>query len=266
MDLELTGKRALVTGGSRGIGKAVARQLATEGAAVAIVARDEQALAAAARELSAETGGTVVWAGVDTAQDASVRTMVAEVVEQLGGLDILVNCAASPGGGGPPPKLEEIDDPTFFDDVNVKVMGYLRCAREAAPHLREHGWGRIINISGLGARRTGSTVGSMRNVAVAALTKSLSDELGPDGINVTVVHPAMTWTERMPGVVAGRAEASGKSEEEILAQLAAGNVLGRIITAEEVADVVTFLASPRSVAVNGDAVPVGGGIPKAIYY
>ena len=110
------------------------------------------------------------------------------------------------------------------------------------------GWGRIVNVSGLAARQTGSVVGSVRNVAVAALTKNLADELGPSGVNVTVVHPGPTVTERVPPV-----DASGVS-------------IGRLVTAAEVADVIVFLCSPRSVAVNGDAIAVGGGARGAIHY
>lgn len=266
MDLELNGKRALVTGGSRGIGLAIARQLALEGARVALAARDQSHLASAALMLAAETGAEVATFQVDTAEDASVAVMVRGVVERLGGLDILVNAAAKPGGQAPPPKLAEITDEVFFSDVNVKVMGYLRCAREAAPHMIAGGWGRIINISGLAARQTGSTVGSIRNVAVAALTKSLADELGPHGINVTVIHPGLTRTEKTAPLVAARAAASGATPEAVEQRLAANTLIGRIVDAEEVAYVAAFLASPRSVAITGDPIAAGGGVKGPIHY
>jgi NAD(P)-dependent dehydrogenase (short-subunit alcohol dehydrogenase family) len=184
----------------------------------------------------------------------------------LGGLDVLVNCAAQPGGQGVPPKLDEIDDEVFWSDINVKVVGYLRCIREAVPHLVARGGGRIVNISGLAARSTGSTVGSMRNVAVAAMTKNLADELGPRGISVVVVHPALTRTEKTPGVIRALAERQGVAESEIDRRFNQGNVLGRMISADEVASVVAFLASPRAIAINGDAVAAGGGIRGAIHY
>jgi NAD(P)-dependent dehydrogenase (short-subunit alcohol dehydrogenase family) len=132
--------------------------------------------------------------------------------------------------------------------------------------MKARGWGRIINVSGLAARQTGSPFGSIRNVAVAAMTKNLADELGPHGINVTVVHPGMTVTERTPGLLAEWAEALGVTAAEAEARVAAGISIGRIVTAEEIADVVTFLASPRSVAVTGDAVAVGGGTRGPIHY
>src|SRR5207248_4906760 len=169
-----------------------------EGVAVAIVARSEAALDSTAGELRDETRGTVIPITANTGSDESVHDMVAEAARQLGHIDILVNCAATPGGQAPPPKLAEITNEAFFDDMNVKVMGYLRCAREVAPHMIKQGWGRIINISGLAARSAGTTIGSMRNVAVVALTKNLADELGPQGINVTVVHPGLTRTEQTP--------------------------------------------------------------------
>jgi NAD(P)-dependent dehydrogenase (short-subunit alcohol dehydrogenase family) len=266
MDLRLDGKRALVTGGSRGIGKAIALALAREGANVAIAARTADPLQAAATDLSARSGRRVVPIAADTGDDASVKMLIAGTVEALGGLDILVNCAARPMGQSAPPRLAEVTDAVFYDDVNVKVMGYLRTAREAAPVMAAQGWGRIINVSGLGARQTGSIVGSMRNVAVAALTKNLADELGPKGINVTVVHPGLTRTEATAGVTQRLAAAAGGSPAEIEARWGANVSIGRIVDAEEVADVVAFLASPRSVAINGDAIACGGGGRGSIHY
>jgi NAD(P)-dependent dehydrogenase (short-subunit alcohol dehydrogenase family) len=266
MDLQLIGKRALVTGGSKGIGKAIARQLALEGVDVVISARGAEELSATAAELAAETGRKVVGVSADTSDDASVKALVEATVAILGGLDILVNSAAKPGGQAPPPKLAEVTDAIFYDDVDVKVMGYLRTAREAAPHMAAAGWGRIINVSGLAARQTGSIVGSIRNVAVAALTKNLADELGPKGINVTVVHPGLTRTEKTGPLVAARASAAGVSTAEIEARFSANVAIGRIVEAAEVADIVAFLASPRAVAINGDAIACGGGTRGAIHY
>jgi NAD(P)-dependent dehydrogenase (short-subunit alcohol dehydrogenase family) len=266
MDLQLAGKTALVTGGSRGIGKAIARQLALEGVSVAIAARDEALLAETARELTGETDRPVHPLTVDTGSDESVRRMVAAAIGALGQIDILVNCAARPGGQTPPPTLAEMTDAAFYDDVNIKVMGYLRCIREVAPGMSKCGWGRIINISGLAARQAGSLVGSMRNVAVAAMTKNLADELGPHGINVTVVHPGTTRTEKTPGVIAAQAQALGIAPDEVERRIASGNSIHRLIDAREIAYVVAFLASPLSIAINGDAIAAGGGTPRAIHY
>ncbi len=251
MDLELEGKRAIVTGGSRGIGKAIARQLALEGVDVGIAARDQARITATVAELAALSGRTVVGAACDTGDDESVHAMVASLTDRLGGVDILVNAAAMPGGVVAPPALAEITTEALWDEVNTKVMGYLRCAREVAPGMTASGWGRIINIAGIAARMSGSTIGTIRNVSVSALTKNLADELGPQGINVTVVHPGATRTER--------------TSDEMAARLT-GNSIGRIVEADEIGYVVAFLASPKSVAINGDAITVGGGARGPIYY
>jgi NAD(P)-dependent dehydrogenase (short-subunit alcohol dehydrogenase family) len=266
MDLELTGKVAVVTGGSRGIGKAIARELALEGVDVALIARNPETLEATRRELADQTGRRIIGVTADTSNDDSIRAMGRQVLETFGRVDILVNSAAAPGGQQPPPRLHEVDTANFDAELHTKVLGYLRCAREFAPSMREHGWGRIINISGLAARQTGTILGSIRNVAVVALTKNLADELGPHGINVTVVHPGTTRTERTEGVVAARAEALGLTTEEVERQMAEANTIRHIVDAREVAYVVTFLCSSKSVAINGDVIAAGGGALRAIHY
>ncbi|GLZ44386.1 short-chain dehydrogenase [Actinomycetospora sp. NBRC 106375] len=267
MDLGLGGRVAVVTGASRGIGLSCARVLATEGAHVVLVARDAEALeAAAGRVRAAGPASRVLTIVADTTDDASVRAMVARVVDELGGVDVLVNAAARPAGGSPIPPLTELTDDAVLSEVDTKVLGYLRTARAVAPHMTAQGWGRIVNISGLNARRTGSIAGTIRNVGVAALTANLADDLGPHGVGVVVVHPGYTETERTPGMVASRMESTGRSEDEVRAELAAGTSLRRIITADEVADVVVFLASPRAVAVTGDTVAAGGGERGVVHY
>jgi NAD(P)-dependent dehydrogenase (short-subunit alcohol dehydrogenase family) len=186
--------------------------------------------------------------------------MVSSVTSQLGGVDILVNAAATPATGAP------FTDDDLEREINVKVRGYLRCARAVAPQMVERGWGRIVNISGLAARQTGSIVGTVRNVAVVALTKNLADELGSKGVNVTVVHPGMTRTERTPQALEAMAAARGTTVEELEERLESAVAIGRLVTAEEVANVVTFLASPKSIALNGDAIVAGGGARGSIHY
>jgi NAD(P)-dependent dehydrogenase (short-subunit alcohol dehydrogenase family) len=262
VDLELTGRRAVITGGSRGIGLAVAKALAAEGADIALVARDQDALAKAVREVAAvpgPQGRKVVAVTADTGDDASVAAMAEEVGRLLGGVDILVNGAATASTGSFP-------EDSLEAEFNIKVRGYLRTARAFAPQMTERGWGRIINVSGLAARQTGSVVGSVRNVAVAALSKNLADELGPQGVNVVVVHPGLTRTEKTPETLAAMAQRRGTSVAEVERAAAETISIGRVTTAEEVASVIAFLASPKSVALNGDPVVASGGARGAIFY
>lgn len=266
MDLQLAGRRALVTGGSRGIGKAAAAALFTEGAEVAIAARSAGRLEQAAADITAGSGRAVHAIEADTGDDASVRQMAQRARQLMGGVDILVNCAAAPGGQARPPALAEITSEAFWADVNVKVLGYLRCAQAVAPGMVEAGWGRIISVSGLAARSTGSTIGSIRNVSVAAMTKNLADELGPHGVNITVIHPGLTRTEATPGVVAARAAAAGVEPAEIERRMASTTTIGRLVDAAEIAVLIAFLASPLSVLINGEAIACGGGAPGVIHY
>lgn len=242
MDLGLDGRVALVTGGSKGIGKAVARQLRAEGAQVAILARSGEELTAAAKELGDDTLPVTA----DTTDTAQVEAAVSRIVDRFGRLDVVVNAAATPasssaGGAG----LAGVDEADFHTQLDTKALGYLRVVRAAVPHLKAAGGGRIVNISGTNARTTGAITGSIRNLAVVALTKNLADELGQDNIAVTCVHPGMTRTER-------------EFTEAMQAQ-ATANALGRTVDATEVADLVTFLASPRATLANGAIITADGG-------
>ncbi|MGH7307339.1 MAG: SDR family NAD(P)-dependent oxidoreductase [Candidatus Rokuibacteriota bacterium] len=272
MDLGLQGKRAIVTGGSLGIGKAIARQLAREGVDVAIVARTKDQLEATARELTAETGRRIIPMAADVTSRAQVDGMVADATAQLGGLHILVNSGSPPGGSanavGP---IETVVDEDLLHDFNVKYMGALRCARAAIPHLKEQGWGRIINISGTNARNAGNLSGGARNTSLVHFTKTLAVQLGRFGITVNCIHPGQTRTERTPRQLAARAKELGISAEEVEKRDFApdgprGNAIGRIVDAAEIAYVAAFLASDRSWAISGELVVATGGAGKAVYY
>ncbi|MCL9758977.1 SDR family oxidoreductase [Frankia sp. AiPa1] len=274
------------------MGRAIARALLAEGVRVVIAARDADVLKAAATELAAGVGPragadaptgagsaarveqpdgagahsvagglghTVIPVVTDTGDDASVRELVERTVAELGGVDILVNNAARPGGAGAGGTgTSSLSTADAAADFNVKVLGYLRTAQAVTPHFAAQGWGRIINIGGLAARQVGLVSGSIRNVGVAALTKTLADELGAHGVTVNVVHPGLTLTAEDNGTVV-------LSDERIQAA-SASVALGRAVTADEVAAVVTFLASPLSVAVTGESIAAGGGTLGPIHY
>lgn len=262
MDLHLTGKRALVVGGTKGIGRAAAAALAREGAVVTVAARHD--VAGAAETLARETGGAVHGVTIDSRDDASVQAGVADAVAVMGGVDILVNTAAAPWNAAKNTVASQTSDDAMRIEFEEKVLGYLRSARAVAPHLIANGWGRIIYVSGLGARKSGSVAQTVRNISVAAITKNLADELGAHGVNVTVVHPGLTRTSAVAEMVEKRVAAGTPVTEAERAM--AGNIIGRIVTPDEVAAVIAFLASPASVAITGGAVDVGGGSPGVVTY
>jgi NAD(P)-dependent dehydrogenase (short-subunit alcohol dehydrogenase family) len=265
MDLQLRDKRAIITGASGGIGIAVAHALAAEGVDLVLAARTREPLEKAAAEVAERSGRQVYAVVTDVRDDDAVLRLVEETISRLGGVDILVNSASDQVVGKHMPALDGTTDDIFWTDVDTKVGGYLRTARAVAPHLVANGWGRIINIGGLGARETRSIVRSIRNAGVAALTKNLADQLGAQGVNTSVVHPGVTRTPQLSATIAQRAKDEGRTVADLEDELGA-NGLGRLVDATEVADVVAFLASPRSVSINGDAVSVGGGTRGVIHY
>ena len=272
MDFGLKGKKAIVAGGSRGIGKAIAIELAREGVDVVIALASKESLEAAAKEISGATGRTVIPMVCDVTNRQDVERMVDNAAEALGGLDILVNSASLPGGSpNAIGAIETIDDDAFLDDFNIKYMGALRCARAAIPHMKKAGWGRIINISGTNARTPGNLSGGARNASLVHFTRTLAMQLGRDGITVNCIHPGMTRTERTARVLAERSAKLGIPPEEIEKQDYAPdaprtNAIGRMVDASEVAYVAVFLASNQACAVTGELLIPNGGAGKGVWY
>lgn len=267
MDLELAGKRAVITGGSGEIGKEIAYALAREDANIALVARDIVRAEAVAETIPVSSRRQAKAFRADTGSDEQVRECFTQIAGAFGGIDILINCAAQPASSKPEPTGSNNSGQDLLNEINVKVLGYLRCAEAAVPYMRKGGWGRIINVSGMNARLTGSITGSIRNVAVVSLTKNLAAQLGRYGVNVTCIHPALTRTERLIAQISAQSEKTGQSCEEIEAEMIrTHSLIGRLVTAAEIANVVAFLSSPKSIPINGDVIPVGGGLPGVIYY
>ncbi len=260
MDPELTGKVALITGGSKGIGKAVALELAKEGVDVAICSRtreDARMLEAAAKDVAQATDRRIIPITGDTTEQNSVAQVVQSTINALGRVDILVNNAATPGGlvRGP---LADADEGELLDDINTKVVGYFRCAKAVAPYMQQQKWGRIINIGGLSGRRAG-VISGLRNAAIVHLTKTLADQLGSDGITSNLVHPGTTRTERSGPMYAERAQREGTTAAEIERGIAQNNAIRRIVDAQEIGQVVTFLSSPKAGAITGVSIDASGG-------
>ncbi len=263
MDLKLKGKVAVVTGGSLGIGRAVTEALAAEGVRVAIVARSAGPLQAAAREISEQYGVEVLAAPADVSSTEQVEAMIEQVAQHFGRIDILVNGAAHPGGLVRS-EIEHASPEGLLEDINIKVVGYMRCAKAAAAHMKKNGYGRIINIGGLTGRGSKQLSG-MRNVAICHLTKTLSDQLGPSGITVNVIHPGVVETPHIHELYAKEAKLQGLTPEQVEANYAKVTPIRRVLQPHEIADTVLFLASERAGAITGESIAVDGGITRGIF-
>ena len=266
MDLHLKDKRALITGASRGLGRAIALQLGLEGVDCAICARDMQTLAATAKDLAAGSGRKCVPIQADTADLRSIRNLVGTAVAALGGLDILVNCAARVMKGEARETLANTTDELVLKDYEEKVLGYLRCAREVVPHMVKAGGGRILNLSGSAARFGGFLSSGARNAAIVNISKSLAIELAPQKIYVNTILPGVTRTEAFDEKMRLQAQTKGIPVEEHVRQVSARRTLGRVVTAEELASVAVFLLSPRAIGINGEAIAVTGGEGTTVHY
>jgi 3-oxoacyl-[acyl-carrier protein] reductase len=263
MDLELKGKVALVTGASKGIGKAIALGLAAEGARVAIVARDAGALDKVAAECRDRSRTDAVAVAADLSQLDEVERVVREVKDRAGRVDILVNNAGAIRGGA----FLQIPDAQWTDDWNLKLLGYIRMARAVFPLMQAQGGGRICNVVGAAGRNPTATylTGGAANAALINFTKGLADLGAPSRILVTAVSPAATKTERWDSLMAQQAAASGRSVQELQAEAESPYKLGRIATPGDIADVVCFLVSARASFVTGICVTVDGGATRGVY-
>ena len=263
MDLGLRGKTALVTGGSKGIGRAVARTLAAEGARVVICSRDASALKDAAADIERATGGHVETVAGDLSQLDEVKRVAAEAVTRLGRLDILVNNAGAIKGGD----FLTTPDEEWLKGWSLKLLGYIRMAREVLPHMQRQGSGRIVNVVGAAARNPAVTymMGGTANAALINFTKALADLGAPSGVLVTGVSPGPVKTERWDSLMAQQAKAANQDLADYVRERGQELPLGRIALPEEVADVVCFLASERASFLTGITITVDGGITRGVY-
>jgi len=259
----LAGQVAVVTGGGLGIGKEVARALLGRGADVVVAARRLPLLKAAAAELAGDGPGRVLPLSADTTDTESVRRLVASTVDRLGRVDILVNGAAAPAGLVRN-DVEQADPEALLADLDTKVVGYFRCIQAVVPQMRSQGYGRIVNIGGLTGRSSHALSG-MRNLAVVHMTKALSDQLGPAGITINTLHPGVVETEHIHELYAKNAAAEGITPEQVEQNFIARTPIRRVLTAAEVADVIAFLASPRSGGITGESLGMDGGLTRGIF-
>jgi 3-oxoacyl-[acyl-carrier protein] reductase len=262
VELGLKGRVAAVAAASRGLGRAVARTLAAEGAAVAMCGRDERRLREAAEAVSRETGALTraVVADVGVAEDC--RRFVEESAAAFGRLDVLVTNTGGPRPGG----FEGVGDGDWEQAFRVTLANVVHLVRAAVPHMRRNRWGRIVNIASISAKQPvdGLVLSNAFRPAIAGLAKTLANELGPEGILVNTVCPGYTRTDRLEELVQVRAQAAGSTAEQVLADLARGVPLGRVAEPEEFAAVVAFLCSERASYVNGAVIAVDGGSTRGL--
>lgn len=260
MDLGLKDKVALVTAASKGLGKAVAREFASEGAQVVMCSRSEL-VNAAAEEVRKETGANILSLRADVTKQAEIDAMLESTISQFGRVDILFINA----GGPRPGDFLSLTPEDWEAAVNLTLMSAVRLCYAVVPHMLEQGSGSIVTTQSYSVKQPISNLilsNSIR-MAVIGLMKSLANELGPKGIRVNSINPAWTWTERVEQLMADRAMRNKTSPEMEAAKVASEVPLGRMGTVKEFAQATVWLASPAASFIHGHALMFDGGAIKA---
>lgn len=262
MDLGLEGKVALVLAASKGLGRAVATELAREGARVMISSRGEDALAQTAAEISSETGAEVDHHAADLTRGEDVDGLIRRVMERFGGVDVLVTNT----GGPPAGTFADFGDDDWRYAFDLILLSLIRTVRGVLPSMRERGEGRIVCVASSSIKQPieNLILSNTFRAGLAGLAKSLAIELAPDGILINTLGPGRISTARSQSMDASQAEARGVSVEEIRGRVESQIPLGRYGTPEELARVAAFLASPANSYVTGQAILVDGAMVRAL--
>jgi 3-oxoacyl-[acyl-carrier protein] reductase len=262
MDLGLKGRVAVVAAASRGLGRAVAEELAREGAEIAICARTAADTEKTAKAIEASTGRAVLWQAIDVTRAEDVHAFVAAVEKQFGRVDICVTNA----GGPPSKKFLEISIEEWRAAVDLNLMSAVFFARAVLPGMQQRKWGRLITITSMSVKQPvdGLILSNSVRAAVTGLARTLANEFGGDGITVNNVAPGYTLTDRLEELAAKRAADAGVTREKILEQMSASVPARRIGRPEEFAAAVTFLASERAGYLNGTTIAVDGGWVRSL--
>jgi len=262
MDLGLKGRAAAVAAASRGLGRAAARALAAEGAAVALCGRDAGRVREAAEAIARETGARTLAVVADVGIPEQCRSFVEEAAGAFGRLDVLVTNTGGPSPGA----FETLGTQEWEQAFRVTLANVVSLVRAAVPHMRRNAWGRIVNIASLSAKQPieGLVLSNAFRPAIVGLAKTLAAELGKDGILVNTVCPGYTRTDRLEELALHRAVAAGKTPQQVLADLARDVPLGRVAEPEEFGAVVAFLCSERASYLTGVTLAVDGGACRGL--
>ena len=263
MNLGLINRVCLVTAASSGLGKATALELSAEGARVVINSRNEQRLQTASTEIQAATGGEVHPIAGDVTNHDFVRTLISTTKARLGSVDILVANA----GGPPAGFFDDFEAQHYRDAVELNLISTINLCREAVPHMRESGWGRIVAITSIAAKQPVENLilSNTARAGVLGFMKSLSQQVASFGITVNTVCPGYHLTERLASLGRQIAEKEGATVDQIYARWAEMTPMKRIGEPREFAAVVAFLCSERAGYLTGTAIQIDGGAYRALY-
>jgi 3-oxoacyl-[acyl-carrier protein] reductase len=258
MELGLGGKVAIVTGGSKGIGRATALGLIAEGASVLVCARGQEALDEVVAAVGSASRERIAAIAADLTDGAAIKRVVAHCVEQLGRVDILINNA----GSARPGEFLKLDDQAWINDWQLKFFGYVRMAREVLPHMERQGGGVILNVIGAAAMnpRRSYMIGGAANAALNHFTKALADEGSKAGVRVVGINPGPILTERLLKMRAALTQ-SAEAADEAFRKM---TPLGRVGKVEEVADLAMFLVSERAAFIHGANITIDGGYTQGL--
>ena len=265
MNLNLKNKNAIVCASSQGLGKAAAIDLAKEGVNLAICSRDQEKIDKAKEEILQKTEHNIkviaLKADLDSLED--IQIFLQEVEQSLGEVDILVNNT----GGPPPSTFEQISDEDWQNAFNSTMMSAIRLSRAVVPNMKKKEWGRIINISSVSVKTpvNGLFLSNSLRMGVLGWAKALADEVAAHGITVNTVCPGYTRTERVEAILESQSSSSGLSKEEIEKTIADNIPMKRVGEAEDLAGLITFLASEKANYMTGLAVQVDGGSARTFY-
>jgi 3-oxoacyl-[acyl-carrier protein] reductase len=263
LDLQLKGKKALVTGSSRGLGFATAQLLAEEGAIVTVNSRRQEKADEAAHRISTSTGAQVTGFAGDVSNRAVPARLVEQAVNAMDGLDILITNA----GGPPPGAFESFDDDTWLKAIDLSFMDHVRLIRAALPHLRQSSSAAVLTVTSYSVKQPipSLVLSNSIRAATVGLTKTLALELGGEGIRFNSILPAWTDTERVNDLMQSRAQQKGTTLEDEIQKQSADSPLGRMGTPREFANAAVFLVSPAASYITGVMLTVDGGMYKGTF-